>query len=71
MAHDYGAKVTPHVFMLDKDRKVVYIGAVDDNNNAEKAETHHLRDALDAVLAGKRPPKEDTKPRGCSVKYEK
>ena len=71
MAHDYGAKVTPHVFMLDKDRKVVYVGAVDDNNNAEKAETHYLRDALDAVLAGKKPPQESTRPRGCSVKYEK
>ena len=70
MAHDYGAKVTPHVFLLDKDRKVVYIGAVDDNNNAEKAETHYLRDALDAVLAGKRPPQESTRPRGCTVKYE-
>ena len=71
MARDYGAKVTPHVFVLGKGRKVVYIGAVDDNNNAEKAETHYLRDALDAVLAGKKPPQESTKARGCSVKYEK
>ena len=71
MGHDYGAKVTPHVFLLDKDRKLVYVGAVDDNNNAEKAKTHYLRDALDAVLAGKKPPQETTNPRGCSVKYEK
>ena len=71
MARDYGAKVTPHVFVLDKDRKVVYIGAVDDNNNAEKAEKHYLRDALAAVLAGEKPPEESTKARGCSVKYEK
>jgi peroxiredoxin len=70
MAHDYGAKVTPHVFVLDKDRKVVYIGAIDDNNNPKAAQKHYLRDALDAVLAGKKPDPAETKARGCTVKYE-
>jgi len=70
MAHDYGAKVTPHVFVLCKERKIAYIGAVDDNNNAKRVEDEYLRDALDALLAGKQPEKTETKPRGCSVKYE-
>jgi len=70
MGHDYGARVTPHVFVLDKDRKIAYVGAVDDNNNPKKAEKKHLRDALDALLAGKKPATAETKARGCSVKYE-
>ena len=70
MGHDYGATVTPHVFLLDKDRKVAYMGAVDDNNNPKKAEAHYLRDALDALLAGKKPEKPVTRERGCTVKYD-
>ncbi len=69
MGYDYGATVTPHVFLLDQDRKIAYTGAIDDNMRPEKVETHHLRDALDAVLAGKTPPA-PTKQFGCSIKYE-
>ncbi len=68
--HDYGATVTPHVFVLTKDRNVAYMGAVDDNMNADKVKEHHLRDALDALLAGKKPPKAVTQQFGCSIKYE-
>ncbi len=75
MGHDYGAKVTPHVFVLgkatDEGRKVVYIGAIDNHRKAEKADTHYVREALDALLAGKAPPTARTKAFGCSVKYEK
>jgi len=71
MGHDYGAKVTPHVFLLDKDRKVAYIGAVDDNNNAKKVKVKFARDALDALLEGHQPPKTQTEARGCTVKYDK
>jgi peroxiredoxin len=68
--HAYGAKVTPHVFVLDKDRKLAYMGAVDDNQQVKRVKTHYLRDALDALLAGKKPPKEVTQQFGCSIKYE-
>jgi thiol-disulfide isomerase/thioredoxin len=68
---DYDAKVTPHVFLLDKARKVAYMGAIDDNMNAEKVKTKYLADALDALLDGKEPPKTSTPPTGCSIKYEK
>jgi len=71
MGHDYGAKVTPHVFLLDKDRKVVYIGAVDDNNNPKRVKVKFVRDALDALLEGQQPPKTQTEARGCTVKYDK
>ena len=41
--------------MLDKDRKLAYMGAIDDNMNADKVEKHYVRAALDAVLEGKTP----------------
>ena len=71
MGHDYGATVTPHVFVLDKDRKIAYMGAVDDNMKAESVKTPYLRDALDALLAGKDPPKAVTQQFGCGIQYEK
>lgn len=69
-ARDYAATCTPHVFVLDKDRKIVYMGAIDDAINADKAKSRFLRDALDALLEGKKPPKEITKQFGCSIKWD-
>ena len=68
--HDYGAKVTPHVFVLDSERKIAYIGAIDDNMDPEQVKRHYLREALDALLAGKTPETTMTKAFGCSIKYE-
>ncbi len=70
MGHDYGALVTPHVFLLDKQRKIAYIGAVDDNMQAADVKDSYLRDALEALLAGKKPPQEKTKAFGCGIRYE-
>jgi len=70
MGRDYGATVTPHVFVLDKDRKVAYMGAIDDNQQAEGVKTHFLRDAIDALLDGRQPPKPVTKQFGCGIQYE-
>ena len=72
MALDHGATNTPHVFVFDKDRKVAYIGAIDDNNNAEQAKEHYLQDALNALLAGKEVNTTTTSPgRGCTIKWKK
>lgn len=70
-AQDYEAKVTPHLYILDKDRKVAYIGALDDNNSAKQVKDKYARDALDAVLAAKEPPKAETTARGCTIKWKK
>jgi peroxiredoxin len=69
--HDYGARVTPHVFVLDQQRKVAYVGAVDDNMTSGEVKTPYLRAALDALLSGKQPPKAETKAFGCGIKYQK
>lgn len=66
----YGAKTTPHVFVVDKEGKLVYAGAVDNNDHVEKVGTqNYVKDALDAVLAGKPVATSKTRPYGCSVKY--
>ncbi len=70
IGRDYGAAVTPHIFLLDKNRKIAYVGAIDDNLNPRKVKTHYLADALDSLLAGKKPPQETTKAFGCGIHYE-
>jgi peroxiredoxin len=68
IARDYGAEVTPHAYLLDAQRTIVYKGAIDDN--ADEATEHYLRAAIDATLAGQTPPTASTKAVGCGIKYE-
>ncbi|MFZ5828607.1 MAG: thioredoxin family protein [Planctomycetota bacterium] len=70
IAKDFGAKVTPHVFLLDQDRKVAYVGSIDDSQNQSKVEKQHLRNALDSLLQGQTPEVQTVKAFGCSIKYE-
>ncbi len=66
----YGATVTPHVFLLDANRNVAYVGAIDDNQDESKVTKHSLRDALDAVLAGEQPAVAKTQQFGCGISYQ-
>jgi peroxiredoxin len=67
----YGGLRTPHFYVFDADRKLRYTGRMDDNpRNPGKETTHELRDAVDALLAGKNPPIEITNPIGCNVKWQ-
>ena len=65
----YGATCTPHVFLLNDQRRVAYMGAIDDNADPAKVEYHYLRDAIRSVLAGKRPEVVETLQKGCEIKY--
>jgi peroxiredoxin len=70
VARAFGASVTPEAFLFDKSGKLAYHGAVDDNHtDADKVKSHYLRDALDAVVAGKPPAVADTKGIGCGIKF--
>ncbi len=68
----YGAKRTPHVYLLQKNGKdlvVRYIGAIDDNSqDASKVTTPYLANAIEALIAGKAPDPSMTKAIGCSIK---
>lgn len=68
-ARAYGPVATPHAFLFDAERKLRYVGAVDDSERAEHVSKHYLRQALDALLAGQEPPVTRTKVVGCSVKW--
>lgn len=71
----YGAKTTPHLFVINKEGKVAYNGAIDSNKSADAADIagadSYISLALDSVLAGKTVDKAKTEPYGCSVKYAK
>jgi len=66
----YGPIATPHAFVFDKDRKLRYSGRIDDVEKPSKTpNTLDLRNAIDAVLAGKDVPVKTTKVFGCSIKW--
>ena len=69
----YGAKTTPHLFVIDAAGTLVYDGAIDDKPSTDAADIPgarpYLAEALDAVLAGAAVPVAKTTPYGCSVKY--
>ncbi len=67
-AKEYGARVTPHLYVLDENRQVVYVGAFDNaqNNPTE----HYVAEVVDAVLAGKKPEVQGKKAFGCGIKWK-
>lgn len=65
-ARSYGARVTPHLFVLDSQGKVIYQGAFDDNQS--KPTKHFVADAVEAALAGKAPAITETKAFGCGIR---
>lgn len=69
VARAYGPVATPHAFVFDFQRKLRYVGAIDDSERVQHVERHYLRDAIDALLAGKEPAVTKTKVVGCSVKW--
>ena len=67
----YGALRTPHFYVFDGKRRLRYTGRMDDNPRQPGHETtHELRDALDALLAGRDVPVPLTNPIGCNVKWK-
>jgi peroxiredoxin len=70
IARMLGSERTPEVFLFDKDRRLVYHGAIDDSRDDRAVTRHYLRDALDAVLAGRSPELAETPPVGCTLKWK-
>jgi len=68
VADQYGAEFTPEIFVLDSNFVLRYHGRIDNSQRVSDANTHELRDALDALLAGKEVPKKETKAFGCTIK---
>jgi hypothetical protein len=69
-ARAYGARVTPHVFVVDGSGTVIYRGYVDDSAKPAERQTTGLTDALNATMNGRDVPKPDTKAFGCTIKWK-
>jgi peroxiredoxin len=69
IAQAYGPVATPHAFLFDESRHLRYVGAIDDSERIQHVQQRHLRDAIDALLAGREPAVTKTKVVGCSVKW--
>ena len=69
-ARAYGARVTPHIFVVDKTGTVRYRGYVDDSAKPEERKTTGLTNALDDLLAGRQVANNATRAFGCSIKWK-
>jgi hypothetical protein len=71
-AQDYRAACTPDFFLFDRERRLVYRGQFDSSrpDSGTPITGEDLRTALDAVLAGKRPPAQQKPSIGCNIKWK-
>jgi AhpC/TSA family len=73
IGHAYEAKSTPHMYVIDKEGTLVYMGAIDDKPSADSADiasaTNYVSQALKALSKGKKVKTAMTKSYGCFVKY--
>jgi peroxiredoxin len=70
--HAYGAKTTPHVFIVNKDGNIAYMGGMDNDEEGNKKDAvNYVDKALGELTADKAVTTAETKPYGCSVKYAK
>lgn len=71
-ARAYSAQCTPDVYLFDSQGKLFYHGRINDNwQNPEAVTRHDLKDAIETLLAGKEPSKEQFPSLGCSIKWKK
>jgi thioredoxin-related protein len=69
MADAFGAKRTPETFLFDKNQKLVYHGAIDDNpSDGSAVGRQHLKEAINEMIAGKEISVKESKSVGCGIK---
>jgi peroxiredoxin len=69
IARDHGAIFTPEFYVFNRDRKLVYMGALDDQSDATKVQKKYVEDAIAASIKGEPAPIAETVARGCRVRY--
>lgn len=67
----FGALRTPEAYLLNAKREILYMGAIDDNTDASKVDTHYLEEALKAALVGKPIAVAETPPVGCLIRFKR
>jgi len=71
IAKDYGATYTPEFFVLDRQRKIAYMGALDDSPDEKNVQVRHVATTLTALLANKQPKLTETIAIGCRIRIER
>ncbi|MDG2222568.1 MAG: thioredoxin family protein [Rubripirellula sp.] len=71
IAKQYGAVYTPEFYVLDQQRRVVYMGSLDDSPEGRNVAMRYVELAIEAALAGQKPQISETIPIGCRVRYER
>ena len=71
VAASYGANFTPEFFVLNQDRRIVYMGAMDDQTKADKVEQRFVELAVEAALKNEMPAITTHPARGCSIPYKR
>jgi peroxiredoxin len=71
IAKDFGGSTTPEFFVINQERKIVYMGSLDDNPDAAKAKENYVHKAIAAALEGKAPATTETVPIGCLIRYDR
>lgn len=70
----YGAKTTPHMYVIDPKGTLIYAGGIDNKASTNRDDiagaTNYVKEALDAAMNGKRVAVKESQPYGCSVKYK-
>lgn len=68
----YGARTTPHMYIIDKEGRLAYMGGIDDDERGNKGDkaVNYVAKALDELLAGESVSTPESRPYGCSVKYQ-
>lgn len=69
IAKNYGAIFTPEFYVLNKDRKVVYMGAMDDSTDSAGVKLRYVEEAIASARKGEKPAVTETIGRGCRVRY--
>jgi hypothetical protein len=73
VGHEFDAKTTPDMYVIDPEGKLIYAGAIDDHPTTDPSDIAHSKnyvsDALTQAMAGQQVAVTYTRPYGCSVKY--
>ncbi len=71
IARLYGAIFTPEFFVLDRERKIAFMGGFDDNSDPSQVKKQYLAPAVEAVLQGTKPKLTEAPCRGCQIRFER
>lgn len=70
LADAFGAKTTPHVFVFDKEDKLIYKGSIDNSYDPKAEQVHYLNEVFESVSSGSKIKENSSPPRGCSIKRQ-